>query len=211
MQHSHSAVQWVARTAMGIALIILAQLLGKAFPAGAVIVGPFSVNQLVTGSLVNCVLFVFTATGGLWSGVTMGIVSAMLAQFIGIGPAVSAVSPVVALGNALLCVVLRADARTRSASTARASGPRWSSPRLSNAPSSGLPCRCCSASLSGVKPQQVQMLSIMFSWPQGCTALIGGGARKPRDSAALEAPQVKKCPAGLRRGFFCARNRRLRA
>ena len=89
MQHSHNAVQWVARTAMGIALIIVAQLLGKVFPAGAVIVGPFSVNQLVTGSLVNCVLFVFTAVGGLWSGVTMGIVSAMLAQFIGIGPAVS--------------------------------------------------------------------------------------------------------------------------
>ena len=28
--------------------------------------------------------------------------------------------------------------------------------------------------LTGVQPQQVQMLSIMFSWPQGCTALIGG-------------------------------------
>ena len=26
--------------------------------------------------------------------------------------------------------------------------------------------------LTGVKEQQVQMLSIMFSWPQGCTALI---------------------------------------
>ena len=74
-------------------------------PAGAAIAGPFGVNQLVTGSLVNCVLFVFTALSGLWSGVTMGIVSAMLAQFIGIGPAVSAVSPVVAVGNALLCVV----------------------------------------------------------------------------------------------------------
>ena len=50
---------------MGIALIIVAQLLGKLFPAGAVIVGPFSVNQLITGSLVNCVLFVFTAISGM--------------------------------------------------------------------------------------------------------------------------------------------------
>lgn len=93
MSNSHNAVRWVTRTAMGIALIIVAQLLGKVFPAGAVITGPFSVNQLVTGSLVNCVLFVFTAISGIGSGVTIGVVSAMLAQFIGIGPAVSAVSP----------------------------------------------------------------------------------------------------------------------
>ena len=28
--------------------------------------------------------------------------------------------------------------------------------------------------LSGVPEQQVKMISIMFSWPQGLTALIGG-------------------------------------
>ena len=56
MSNSHNAVRWVARTAMGIALIILAQLLGKVFPAGAVIVGPFSVNQLVT-----CLLYTSAA------------------------------------------------------------------------------------------------------------------------------------------------------
>ena len=100
---------------MGIALIIVAQLLGKVFPAGAVIAGPFSVNQLVTGSLVNCVLFVFTAMSGMWSGVTMGIVSAMLAQFIGIGPAVSAVSPVVA--SATRCCAWCTGSSSASAGT----------------------------------------------------------------------------------------------
>lgn len=173
MQHSHNAVQWVARTAMGIALIIVAQLLGKVFPAGAVIVGPFSVNQLVTGSLVNCVLFVFTAVGGMWSGVTMGIVSAMLAQFIGIGPAVSAVSPVVALGNALLCVVFALMLGRERSYGAR----QWAAMAISAVIKCAFLWICVPlllGVLSGVKPQQVQMLSIMFSWPQGCTALIGG-------------------------------------
>ena len=185
MQHSHSAVQWVARTAMGIALIILAQLLGKAFPAGAVIVGPFSVNQLVTGSLVNCVLFVFTATGGLWSGVTMGIVSAMLAQFIGIGPAVSAVSPVVALGTALLCVVFALMLGRERVYGAR----QWAAMVISAVIKCAflwIAVPLLLGVLSGVKPQQVQMLSIMFSWPQGCTALIGGAL------ASLVIPRLWK-------------------
>ena len=185
MQHSHSAVQWVARTAMGIALIILAQLLGKAFPAGAVIVGPFSVNQLVTGSLVNCVLFVFTATGGLWSGVTMGIVSAMLAQFIGIGPAGSAVSPVVALGNALLCVVFALMLGRERVYGAR----QWAAMVISAVIKCAflwIAVPLLLGVLSGVKPQQVQMLSIMFSWPQGCTALIGGAL------ASLVIPRLWK-------------------
>ena len=53
MQHSHTASRWITRTALGVALVVVAQLLGKVIPAGAVIAGPFSVTQLVTGSLVN--------------------------------------------------------------------------------------------------------------------------------------------------------------
>ena len=78
MSQKHSAAFWVTRTALGVALVVVAQLLGKVIPAGAVIAGPFSVTQLVTGSLVNCVLFVFTATTGIWSGVAIGILSSVL-------------------------------------------------------------------------------------------------------------------------------------
>ena len=105
MQHSHTASRWITRTALGVALVVVAQLLGKVIPAGAVIAGPFSVTQLVTGSLVNCVLFVFTATTGIWSGVAIGILSSVLATLIGIGPAIPAVTPVIACGNAVLAVV----------------------------------------------------------------------------------------------------------
>ena len=89
---------------MGVALVVVAQLLGKVIPAGAAIAGPFSVTQLVTGSLVNCVLFVFTATTGIWSGVAIGILSSVLATLVGIGPAVPAVTPVIACGNAVLAL-----------------------------------------------------------------------------------------------------------
>ena len=58
---NHKAIRFICQTALGIALVVLAQLLGKLFPAGAVVIGPLSLSQLITGSLVNCVLFVFAA------------------------------------------------------------------------------------------------------------------------------------------------------
>lgn len=184
MTHSNSSARWIARTAMGIALIIAAQLAGKLFPAGAIIVGQFGVNQLVTGSLVNCILFVFTAISGLWSGVTIGIISAILAQFIGIGPAVAAISPVIAVGNAILCVVF-ALVHGRSAAGAKA----WIAVVLAAVIKCAflwIAVPALLGVLSGVKPQQVQMLSVMFSWPQGCTALIGGAL------SCLIIPRLRK-------------------
>lgn len=167
MKSESKNIRFITRTAMGVALVILAQLAGKLFPAGAVITGPFSVNQLVTGSLVNCVLFVFTAIGGVWCGVCVGILSAVLASVIGIGPAVLAVVPLVACGNAILCVVFsvvdRALPRIVAVITAAAvkCGFLWLSvPLLLQA--------------VGAPDKQRMMLGIMFSWPQACTALIGG-------------------------------------
>lgn len=154
---------------MGVALVILAQLAGKLFPAGAVIAGPFSVNQLVTGSLVNCVLFVFTAVGGLWCGVCIGILSALLASVIGIGPAVLAVVPLVACGNAILCIVFSLITKTLRA------------PKLFGVIAAAA-VKCVFLWLTvplllqavGAPDKQRMMLGVMFSWPQACTALIGG-------------------------------------
>lgn len=167
MKSESKNIRFITRAAMGVALVILAQLAGKLFPAGAVIAGPFSVNQLVTGSLVNCVLFVFTAIGGVWCGVCVGILSAVLASVIGIGPAVLAVVPLVACGNAILCIVFslvgKALPRIVAVITAAAvkCGFLWLSvPLLLQA--------------IGAPDKQRMMLGIMFSWPQACTALIGG-------------------------------------
>lgn len=171
MSQNHTAARWVTRTALGVALVVVAQLLGKMLPAGAVITGPFSVTQLVTGSLVNCVLFVFTATTGIWSGVAIGILSSVLATLIGIGPAVPAVTPVIACGNAVLAVMF-----------GLLHGKDWQSGRWAFAAVIAAIVKCAFlwicvplalGLVAGVAEQQVKALSIMFSWPQGVTALIG--------------------------------------
>lgn len=184
MTQKKSAAYWVTRTALGVALVVVAQLLGKVIPAGAVITGPFSVTQLVTGSLVNCVLFVFTATTGIWSGVAIGILSSVLATLIGIGPAIPAVTPVIACGNAVLAVVF-----------GLLHGKEWSFPRWAAAAVAAAAVKCAFlwicvplvlGLLSGVAEQQVKALSIMFSWPQGLTAFIGGVL------AMLVLPRLRK-------------------
>ena len=170
MRKGISAVQFISRTAIGIALVILAQLIGKLLPAGAVIAGPLSVTQLVTGSLVNCVLFVFTAQVGILSGVIIGLLSSVLASLIGIGPAVAAVVPVVGCGNAILALIFGLVSGKR---------PELRAPAvlLAAAVKCGFLWACVPAvlkALGSVAEKQVASLSIMFSWPQGVTALIGG-------------------------------------
>ena len=156
---------------MGVALVVVAQLLGKVIPAGAAIAGPFSVTQLVTGSLVNCVLFVFTATTGIWSGVAIGILSSVLATLVGIGPAVPAVTPVIACGNAVLALFF-----------GLLHGKDWQFGRWAFAAVIAAAVKCAFLwvtvpmilGMAGLPEQQTNMLSIMFSWPQGVTALCGG-------------------------------------
>ena len=160
-------VSFLTQTAMGIALVIAAQLAGKSLPAGIAIAGPFSVNQLVTGSLVNCVLFVFTAMTGTSGGVLIGICSAVLASLIGVGPAVLPVVPLIACGNALLCLLFGlfrrkiADIPAVLLSAAGKCAFLWILiPRI--------------LQVAGVPEKQQTVLSVMFSWPQFVTALIGG-------------------------------------
>ena len=75
--------KWIAVTAMGVALVVVAQFLGSRIPSIATIFGPFSVQQLITGTLVNCILLVFTARAGIASGAVIGVLSSLLAAFFG--------------------------------------------------------------------------------------------------------------------------------
>ena len=169
MKKKITTVQFIARTAIGIALVILAQLIGKLLPAGAVIAGPFSVTQLVTGSLVNCVLFVFTAQVGILSGVIIGFLSSILASLLGIGPAIVAVVPVVGCGNAILAGLFGLSCKKN-----------WKR-EIAMVVCAVLKCAflwvavpAVIASLGTVPAKQAAVMSAMFSWPQGVTALIGG-------------------------------------
>lgn len=171
-------VRFLTFTAMGIALVILAQLLGNVLPAGFTVIGPFTGKQLLTGSLVNCVLFVFTGAVGLWSGVVIGLASAILAHFIGIGPILPVV-PVVACGNALLCILF---------GLLRGKLPDWLNVALAALLKCGFLWLLVPVVIkaAGVPAKQAAALSILFSWPQALTALLGGLL------ALLILPRLKK-------------------
>ena len=160
-----NGTKWIALTAMGVALVVAAQYIGSLIPAIAVIFGPFSVKQLITGTLVNCILLVFTAQAGLASGAVIGALSAVLAALMGISQLV--VTPVVAVGNVLLCVVYSLLTRRCVHPAAMPAGAVVKGAFLWRA----VPLVLAGA---GLPEKQTAMLTIMFSWPQGVTALAGG-------------------------------------
>ena len=163
---NNKTTKWISYTAMGVALVVVGQFLGSRIPSIATIFGPFSVQQLITGTLVNCILLVFTARSGVTSGAVIGVLSSVLAAAFGISQIV--VTPMVAVGNALLCIVYGLLARR----------PSWHIPAMII----GAVVKCAFLWLTvpmvlaaaGLPEKQTAMLSIMFSWPQGVTALCGG-------------------------------------
>lgn len=89
----NNRVLWITRTAIFIALLIVAQ--AATAPLG---------NTLITGSLVNLILVIAVMTSGLSSGLIVSIISPVLAKFLGIGPLWELI-PFIALGNAVLVTV----------------------------------------------------------------------------------------------------------
>lgn len=165
--NAYTKTRWVTQTALGLALVIVAQMIGKSIPAIAVIFGPFSVSQLITGTLVNCVLFVMAAQVGVSAGVTVGILSAILATLLGIGPIFPVITPLIALGNGILVAAHHLFGKKHYA--------------LGVSAGAVLKCAFLWVSVplvlrlfSPASPQQLKMLTVMFSWPQGITALCGG-------------------------------------
>lgn len=84
---------FLTRTAACLALVVCLQLATR------------SMGQIVTGSCVNLLLAAAALFGGVWSGVTVGVLSPVFAKLLGIGP-VWPLVPCVALGNAVYVVVL---------------------------------------------------------------------------------------------------------
>lgn len=148
----------IAFTALGAAMVVVAQYFGQYIPEKLV-------KQLVTGTLVNCVLLVFTLRIGVLSGASIGVISAVLAGLLGISQPF--LTPLVAGGNALLCLLMwLLHARLTYF------------PALLFAAAAKCAFLWVSVSLLLQKlnkpPKMVSMLTTMFSWPQMITALCGG-------------------------------------
>ena len=94
----NNKISWITKTAAGIALLVLAQYIGKVTGA----------QQLVTGSLVNLVLILSAGVLGITSAVTIGLLSPLFAQLIGVGvgPTFFMLVPNIMIGNILFVITL---------------------------------------------------------------------------------------------------------
>lgn len=153
---------WITETAVLLALLIVLQAVTKA------------AGQFVTGSCVNAVLAVAVLFAGVWSGVTVALLSPFLAFLLGIGPQLLPIVPAISAGNLVFVLVLHLLAgRTNAAVIRKAAG--WLAAALAKFAALYLLVVKLLCAILPLAPQQIAVFSSMFSWPQLVTALIGGG------------------------------------
>ena len=161
-------IRWITETANMLALLVTLQALTK--PAG----------QIVTGSCVNTVLAVAALVGGLGSGLTIALISPVLAFLLGIAPQILTV-PAIMVGNTVYVVLLNILADPNGKNLVR-QGTAWLVASVAKFASLYLIvvkiiCGVMASSLlsAGVlKEPMLKALPATFSWPQLITALIGG-------------------------------------
>ena len=171
-------LRWITETALMLAVLIALQALTKGF------------GQLVTGSCVNGVLAVTVLVAGLYSGLTVAVISPVMAFLLGIAPNIVTVLPIM-VGNALYVLVLWLLAgKGRSSFWLRGAGV-LAAAALKFAVLYTLVvkviCGAASGALLGQKvgqtvvlaPPMLEKLPAMFTWPQLITALIGGALALP--------------------------------
>lgn len=84
---------WITRTAIFIALLVVLQ-------AATAALG----NTIITGAVVNMLLIVSVMTCGVMSGISVAVISPIMAKFIGIGPFWSLI-PFIIAGNIVLVLI----------------------------------------------------------------------------------------------------------
>lgn len=173
-------IRWITETAVMLALLIALQALTK--PMG----------QLVTGSCVNGVLAIAALIGGISCGITVAIVSPVLAFLLGIAPQIVTV-PAIMLGNVVFVVLLSWIAGDDGRKILR-QVVAWITAAVAKfvllySVVAWLICGVLSDSLlaTGVlKAPMLKVLPATFGVPQLLTALIGGGV------ALLIVPALRK-------------------
>ena len=161
-------IRWITETAVLLALLVTLQALTK--PMG----------QLVTGSCVNAILAVAVLVAGLGSGVTIAIVSPVLAYLLGIAPQILTV-PAIMVGNTVYVVLLhflggKADNNPvmQAVGLVVAAGAKFAALYFIVVK---VICGVMAPSLmaaGSLKEPMLKALPATFSWPQLFTALIGG-------------------------------------
>lgn len=173
-------IRWITTTGVMLALLVTLQALTKGF------------GQLVTGSFVNAVLAVSGLFGGLACGLTVALISPVLAYLLGIAPNMLTV-PAIMVGNSVFVVLLSWLADRDGKNLVRQVAA-WLVAAVAKfatlyAIVVWLICGLLSESLLEAGLMKAPMLNVLpatFSWPQLVTALIGGAV------ALTIAPVLKK-------------------
>lgn len=180
-------ILWVTETAVMLALLICLQWAGSFVPDQMT-------KQLITGSLVNCVLAVTALVAGMSSGITVAVISPVCAFLFGIAPNFITVLPIM-LGNVCYVVLLRLlygkQLWKQPVALGTAAIVKFGVLYLLVVE---LICGVASGALLGKKlgdivvlaQPMLKMLPTMFAWPQLVTALTGGSV------ALLIVPILKK-------------------
>ena len=173
-------ILWITETAVMLAVLVTLQALTK--PMG----------QLVTGSCVNTVLAVAALVGGLASGLTIALISPILAFLLGIAPQILTV-PAIMAGNTVF-VVLLALLADKSGKKVVRQVIAWLCAAFAKFVVLYLIvvkviCGVMAESLMSagtLKEPMLKALPATFSWTQLITALIGGAV------ALSIVPVIKK-------------------
>lgn len=164
--------RWITETGIMLALLVILQAVTK------------SAGQLITGSCVNAVLAVSVLVAGIPSGLTVALISPFVAFLFGIGPQLLPIVPAIALGNAVYVLLLgRLCGKTvkplrQTLALLGSAGGKFLTLHL-------VVVRVL-CSVLPLKQPQIDTFSVMFTWPQLTTALIGGAV------ALLIAPVIRK-------------------
>ena len=161
-------IRWIARTALLLALLVTLQALTK------------PVGQIVTGSCVNAILAIAALIGGLGCGLTVAVISPVLAFLLGIAPQVLTV-PAIMVGNGVYVALLWLLADKNGKQIPRQL-VAWIAAAFAKFAALYLVvvkliCGVLAEDLlasGALKAPMLKALPATFSWPQLITALIGG-------------------------------------
>lgn len=158
MSNNSTKTQFITRTALLLALVIVVQMAGRFIPNSNFVVGP----------LVNACLLVSTALTGVWSGIIIAVVSPLSSLINNHAPVAAALlpfSPFIAVGNAVYVLSYYLL--------------RKKSPLAGIGVGSVLKFAFLYFAIRLFLqifefPKFAKVLSLLFGWPQLITALLGG-------------------------------------
>ncbi len=173
----NTSIVRLTRTALFIALVVLAQFIGTYFPGSSILIGPIRLGQIITGSLVNMTLIVSVPFCGLAGSVSVGVISSVLATLLGMNLPLPQMLPIVAIGNVVIVTIMWfffKKATTDNIFSFKIAFAGILVGSILKASFLWVGVAFIIIPLFTPSPQLATVLLLNFSWPQLITATLGG-------------------------------------